>query len=306
MAKSIIQRLIDAGIITKQDIDEYNKQNATGLIKQQVEEHKVEKTKQRFSKIKNGVLIEFDKRDLVDGKYVVPSYVTEIKEKAFYWCDGLKQVIIPNGIKEIKYSTFAQCNNLESAILPDSIETIGNDAFVGCKFKTIVFPKNLKIIGGNVFYNCGLEEIELPDSVEEIGYSAFQNNKRLTKISLPRNLKIIRQDAFSGCDSLKEVVIPEGVKDIREGAFSHCINLERVFLPQSLEAIDRNAFWGCSSLININANSLKNEIDLPSNMRFLCFSAFNNTPIEKMVRKFATENKIVQYPGQTFEETKTK
>ena len=96
------------------------------------------------------------------------------------------------------------------------------------------------------------------------------------------------------------------MKDIREGAFSLCINLERVFLPQSLEAIDRSAFWGCSSLININANSLKKEIYLPSNMRFLSSSAFNNTPIEKMVRKLADENKIVQYPGQTFDEPKTK
>ena len=147
-----------------------------------------------------------------------------------------------------------------------------------------------------------LKEIEFPDSVVQIGHCAFRDNKNLINISLPNNLKIIRKDVFSGCDSLKEVLIPEGVKDVREGAFSYCKNLARVFLPQSLESIDRNAFWGCSSLININANSLRKEIDLPSNMRFLYYSAFTGTPIEKLVKEFANENKIVQYPGQTFEQ----
>lgn len=306
MEKSIIQRLIDAGIITKNDIDEYNKQNATGLIKQQAEELKEEKPKQRFSKIKDGVLIKFDKRDLVDGKYVVPSDVTEIEQKAFYACNELKQIIIHEGIWQIKYATFALCDNLKSVILPDSVEAIYMDAFVGCGIEYIDLPKNLKIICNNAFYGTKLKEIEFPDSIVQIGDCAFRENKHLINISLPNNLEIIRKDAFSGCDSLKELVIPEGVKDIREGAFSLCINLERVFLPQSLEAIDRSAFWGCSSLVNINANSLKKEIYLPSNMRFLSSSAFNNTPIEKMVRKFATENKIVQYPGQVFDDTQTK
>lgn len=306
MAKSIIQRLIDAGIITKQDIDEYNNQKATGLIKQQVEEHKVEETKQRFSKIKNGVLVEFDKRDLVDGKYVVPSDVTEIDRKVFNSCSELKQIIIHEGIKEIKYATFALCKNLESVILPDSIEEIGLEAFVGCGIEYIELPKNLKMIGYNAFYGTKLKEVEIPDSVEQMGHGAFAENKSLLVISLPSNLEIVRKDAFAGCVSLKEVVIPEGVKDIREGAFSDCINLERVFLPQSLESIDRYGFGGCSSLININVNSTKREVNLPGNMRYLCHTAFNGTPIRELVRKFAKENEIVQYPGQTCEETKTK
>lgn len=313
MEKSIIQRLIDAGIITKNDIDEYNKQNATGLIKQQVEEHKVEKTKQRFSKIKDGVLIKFDERDLVDGKYVVPSYVTEIKEEAFSWCDELKQVIIPNGIKKINPSTFALCNNLERVILPDSVEEIGAGAFIGCKFKTIVLPKNLKVIGFCAFYNTKLESVEIPDSVEEIGYGAFGKNENLITVSLPSNLKIIRKGTFEVCDNLREIVIPEGVESIREEAFQWCSKLTRVYLPQSLQSIDRFAFCGCERLSCINASTsklnvtdLEISVKLPTNMRYLAYSAFYNTPIDEVVRDMALENKITQYPGQTFDETKTK
>ena len=305
MEKNIIQRLIDAGIITKNDIDEYNKQNATGLIKQQVEEHKVKKTKQRFSKIKDGVLIKFDERDLVDGKYVVPSDVTEIAEKAFYW-SKIKEVVIHDGIKQIKYATFAQCENLKSVILPGSVEEIHMDAFVGCGLTHINLPKILKIICNNAFYGTELEEIKFPDSVEQIGCDAFNSNKNLTKIYLPSSLKIVRQGAFANCTRLQEVVIPEGVQSIREGAFINCINLERVYLPQSLNGIDRNAFACCSKLININANWLDMETNWPSNIRYLEWSAFSNTPIEKVAREFARKNKIVQYPGQTFDEPKTK
>lgn len=301
MEKNIIQKLIDAGIITEQDIDDYNRQKATGVIANRV---KTNKQQANHSKIKDGVLVKFDERDLVDGKYVVPSDVTEIAEKAFYW-SKIKEVIIHDGIKQIKYATFAQCENLESVILPDSVEEIHMDAFVGCEFEHIDLPKNLKIICNNAFYGTKLKEIEFPDSVEQIGCDAFNSNKQLTKISLPSSLKIVRQGAFANCTRLQEVVIPEGVESIREGAFINCINLERVYLPQSLKAIDRNAFTCCSKL-NINANWLDMETNWPSNIRYLDWSAFSNTPIEKVAREFARKNKIAQYPGQVFEDSKTK
>ena len=136
--------------------------------------------------------------------------------------------------------------------------------------------------------------------------AAFQNNKHLTKISLPRNLKIIRQRVFANCVSVEDIVIPESVQSIREGAFQWCSKLTRVYLPQTLQSIDRDAFYGCQSLININANNVKKEVNLPSNIRYLDYGAFNDTPINKVVRDMTCENKIHQYPGQVFDQPKTK
>ena len=321
MEKNIIQRLIDAGVITEQDVNEYNTQKATGLIKQQAEQSKDDEIKAEVKKkfgeiyeknlseehavIENGVLVSF-KEGINTESYVVPNYVTKIKSKAFYDCKQLKQVIIPNGIKEIKHATFAHCSNLESVILPDSIEAIENDAFIGCGIEYINLPKNLKIIGHSAFYETKLKEIQLPDSVEQVGYRAFENNNHLTKVALSSGLKVIRNKTFSGCNNLQEIVMPEGVEQIRECAFAGCINLERVYLPQSLESIDKSAFWSCSRLINVNANSVNKKVNLPSNIRYLCYTAFNGTPIEKLVREIAYKNQIVQYPGQTFDEPKTK
>ena len=311
MEKNIIQRLIDAEIITKNDIDEYNKQSATGLIGQQIEQSKdneIEAIAQKSFReiyeknlreehafIENGVLVRFKEGEFTE-RYVVPSYVTEIKAEAFHNCKKLKQVIIPNGIKEIKRATFAHCENLESIILPNSIEEIHNDAFVGCGFKYIDLPKNLKIIGRSAFFNTKLESIDIPDSVEQIYNNAFANNKHLVQVKLPSSLKIVRRHIFEGCDRLEEISIPEGVEEIRESAFNGCKNLRRVYLPQSLQSIDRGAFYNCESLTNINANSTKAQINMPRNINFLFYRAFGNTPVTDLVDEFIEKNNITRYP----------
>lgn len=308
MEKSIIQRLIDAGVITEQDIAEYNNQSATGLIGQQTEYDEIaEMAKKRFGEIyeknlteehafiENGVLVRFKEGEFTE-RYVVPNYVTEIKAEAFHNCKKLKQVIITNPIKEIKRATFAHCENLESVILPNSIEVIENDAFIGCGFKYIDLPKNLKIIGRGAFIGTKLESIDIPDGVEQIYNNAFTDNKHLVQVKLPSSLKIVRRHVFEGCDRLEEISIPEGVEEIRESAFCGCKSLSRVYLPQSLQSIDRGAFYNCESLININANSTKAQINMPRNINFLFYSAFGNTPVTDLVDEFIKKNNITRHP----------
>ena len=75
MKKSIIQRLIDEGVCTHKDIeqymDDYNKKKSTGLIASQIELPKTE-----YSIIEDGGLIKFDERDLDEnGTYITPNGV---------------------------------------------------------------------------------------------------------------------------------------------------------------------------------------------------------------------------------------
>ena len=65
---------------------------------------------------------------------VIPSdgSVTEIENKTFSGCIGLKNVTIPDGVTDIGIWTFQGCSDLTSIVIPNSVTIIGADVFKGC------------------------------------------------------------------------------------------------------------------------------------------------------------------------------
>ena len=192
MEKSIIQRLIDAGIIARKDIEQYmndyNKQKSTGLIASQIEQPKTE-----YSVIENGVLVKFDERDLDEyGNYTTPDRVKKIKKYAFAKV------------------------NAEKITLGESVKYIEEFALWDCNAKKIEIKGNVKRIGDYAFHLClNLEEIELPDSLEEISKSMLDNCIKLREVKLPKNLKYIRSYAFARCPSLTSISdLPAGLQQV--------------------------------------------------------------------------------------------
>ena len=192
MEKSIIQRLIDAGVIAHKDIeqymDDYNKQKSTALIASQIEHPKTE-----YSVIENGVLIKFDERDLDEyGNYTTPDMVKKIKKYAF------SKV------------------NAEKITLGKNVKYIEDYALWDCYAKKIEIKGNVKKIGECAFHLClNLEEIELPDSLEEISKCMLDNCIKLREVKLPKNLKYIRSYAFARCTSLTDVSdLPAGLQQV--------------------------------------------------------------------------------------------
>ncbi len=164
MAKSIIQKLIDAGVCTHKDVekylDEYNKQNATGLIKQ-----RVEKPKQMHSVINKGVLVRFDERDLNDnGEYTTPSCVHTIGRLAFTGAKNVKKVILSPDVKRVLEYAFCNCGGLINIDL-GNVNTIGDYAFLSCmQLQKVNTSNKLKRVGKSVFYDCiSLESIDVID-----------------------------------------------------------------------------------------------------------------------------------------------
>ena len=47
--------------------------------------------------------------DIQDGKAIIPEWETEIKEKAFKWCEELTSVELPQWIKKIGKEAFYGC-----------------------------------------------------------------------------------------------------------------------------------------------------------------------------------------------------
>ena len=85
----------------------------------------------------------------------LPKTTKLIDERAFYYCNDLKEVVISDG--EIKFGKgcFFHCRSLEKAPMPQNLETIPEETFESCSsLKNIDIPQTVKEIGAGAFSNC--------------------------------------------------------------------------------------------------------------------------------------------------------
>lgn len=61
-----------------------------------------------------GILIEVNNRDIVNGTFIIPDSVMSIGDLAFYNCSGLTSVTIGNGVTSIGKYAFEDCSGLTS------------------------------------------------------------------------------------------------------------------------------------------------------------------------------------------------
>ena len=69
---------------------------------------------------------------------VIPNDITQIKQYAFFYCNGLTSVTIPNSVTSIGKSAFYYCPGLTSVTIGNSVITIGEEAFVNCGLRLIM------------------------------------------------------------------------------------------------------------------------------------------------------------------------
>ncbi len=220
----------------------------------------------------------------------IPKTVTEIKEGAFFSCDGLTSVVIGEGVTCIGNRAFLFCDNLTSITIPDSVTYIGFNAFTGCSSSTYNVKDNLaylgneqnpylyleyvvdksitsatidsacKLIGNAAFRNCdSLTNIEIPDSVSSIGESAFDYCDNLASVTIGGSVTSIGDFAFSQCRSLTSIEIPDNVTSIGNHAFFYCDSLTNIEIPDSVMSIGGQAFAYCDSLTSITFNGTVEE-----------------------------------------------
>lgn len=66
---------------------------------------------------------------LTEAQITVPEGVTEIRQKAFFWCESLQNVTLPESLQAIGMSTFYGCTALEHVNLPAGLTHITTDPF---------------------------------------------------------------------------------------------------------------------------------------------------------------------------------
>lgn len=130
-----------------------------------------------------------------------------------------KNVVIPSYVKEIADNAFYTAN-VESVDIPDSVTKFGKNIFELSSIVKVNLPKNMKTISEAMFKNCSnLVDVKIPDSVEIIENEAFSGCSKIdVNIAFGANVKVIKSKAFSYV-SWEKITVPESIVRIDEDAF---------------------------------------------------------------------------------------
>ena len=197
--------------------------------------------------------------------------VTEIGERAFYYCTSLTEVIIPDSVTSIGTDAFHYCRSLTSVTIGNGVESIGDSAFLGCgSLTSVTIPDSVTSIGSSAFRGCSsLTSVTIGNGVESIGTFAFSGCHSLTSVTIPDSVTSIGSYAFQYCSSLTSVTIPDSVTSVGSSAFEYCSSLTEVIIPDSVASIGERAFAECSSLT---------EVIIPDSVTSIGEGAFSNCP----------------------------
>ena len=157
-----------------------------------------------------------------DIEVVIPKFVTEIGDYAFYGCSSLTNIEIPNSVTTSGWYAFLECISLTNITIPNSVISIGSDAFDGCSS-----------LQYNEYENC----LYLGNKENPYLYLFVIKDKDANNVLINHKTKFIGSYAFSYCGSLISIEIPNSVTNIGVSAFSGCSNITSIEIPDSVTNI---------------------------------------------------------------------
>lgn len=219
------------------------------------------------------------------------SDLTTIAEKAFYGCDGLKELTFPASLTTIGSNAFYSCDGLLDVNMGycTKMTAIADNTFDGCtKINHLTLPPNVVTIGKMAFYRNSLTELNVPATCNRIDEDAFdvQGTNNITLLTLlgsdtAGELTIIDDDNFQSVTSLNldrhlssDCTLPVFASLTGASVGAHVKRLNTVpfkgtniktlnlTLATALETIDASAFEGCDDLkgVDLSASTLLTSI----------------------------------------------
>lgn len=194
----------------------------------------------------NGILVE----DLV-----LPWYVTEVRDTAFYDCESIKSVTFSDKTEHIGKYAFNGCPNLTEVNIPDVPVQIDIHAFEN----TPIYDDANNWENGAFYIDNHLinflgeaDEFVVRDGTVDIAKRAFartnySGDKIIKKLVLPDSLVKICDEAFQDSAYLEEITFGTGLKSIGEYAFENC-SLITALEFKSLEEVGDYAFRGVDNV----------------------------------------------------------
>lgn len=218
------------------------------------------------------ILIEYKGNEKVVR---IPDGVETIKKHAFYYTDGMYQVIIPSSVTTIEDYAFYNCSDLLSIVCLNTEINLNGNAFTYCgntkervyslDDSQLAFDGDFIVYQGNLLKYVGEDSaINLPEGYTSIGDNFASNNSNIESVVIPVGYTSIGTSAFGSCRNLKSITLPETLKEIKGSAFAGCTSLESVAIPNSVTSLYSGAFKGCSALselyIGTGLTALNNEV----------------------------------------------
>ena len=174
------------------------------------------------------------------------SSVTQVRPRAFYYCQQLGGVSLPLCSTVGSYAFFP-CTSLSTAFIP-SCEALERSAFEGCvSLSEILLPVCSRLAQGALSSCTSLQNVSLPICTE-LGLGAFQGCTLLSTISLP-SVTIVGDSAFYQCTALEQISLPICTQ-VGIQAFQECAALTAISLP-FVTSIGSSAFLGCGQVSSI-------------------------------------------------------
>ena len=230
------------------------------------------------------------------GAVTIPSGVTSIGSRAFYYCSGLTSVTIPDSVTTIGSDAFYENEKLTSVTIPDSVTTIGSSAFSYSGITSVTIGAGVATIESSAFRNCSnltnikvstnnqkyssdgkmllskdkttlvaypsaTGDVTIPNGVTTIGSYAFEDCSGLTSVTIPDSVTTIGYEAFYDCENLESVTLGKNVKTIGSYAFRYCYKLASIEIPDSVTKIGNSAFEYCKQLTTITIPDSVTKID---------------------------------------------
>ncbi len=175
--------------------------------------------------LENGMYVFTRKSDSELETLILPSGITEIKDRMFSFnidkpgTETLpsRSVIIPEGVVRIGNQVFYMVDELENVTLPSTLQTMGDYTFASCdNLTSVVLPSSLQSIGKYAFSNCdNLTSVTINSNVT-LGENAFHNKNSADYLTLTIN----NEDFYAKLTSLslllaisKTINVPESIVD---------------------------------------------------------------------------------------------
>lgn len=125
---------------------------------------------------------------------VIPNGTSEIKQYAFYNCQGLTSVTLPASLTSVGTAAFSTCTHIENTNYLGTIDQWCSITFAGNVSNPAYFSQQLSIDG------VEQTDIYLSDELAEIKNYTFYSNAALTSISL-KNTTTIQSNALTNCNA---------------------------------------------------------------------------------------------------------
>ena len=207
----------------------------------------------------DGILYSKDKKTLIcypegrsfnTGKntYIVPDFVTEIGDYAFYSILYSK-VYLPDTIEIIGDYAFAVSSITDITLA--NVTKIGISAFNGCKeLQYVNLGDKLEIMSDCCFLGCKvLKGIYIPDSVKKIGGEVLSECSSLEYVVGCKNAEFEKEALFSSCYNLKLIMMPEQIKTVPNFLISDCSSLEKLYLPETITELSPYSLTRANNLL---------------------------------------------------------